>query len=35
MEEKKKEVVIPVLTEELHADAMPVETGSVRVIKHY
>ena len=34
MEQNEKEVVIPVTTEELHADAMPVETGGVRVIKH-
>jgi stress response protein YsnF len=34
MEQNEKEAVVPVITEELHADAIPVETGGVRVIKH-
>ena len=28
------DVVVPVVTEELHADAVPVQTGGVRVTKH-
>jgi stress response protein YsnF len=28
-----QDVVVPVVSEELHADAMPVETGGVRVVK--
>ena len=27
------EVIVPVVSEEFHADALPVETGSVRVVK--
>ncbi len=34
MDENEKEVVVPVLSEELHADAVPVVTGGVRVTKH-
>ncbi len=34
MEHKDDEVVIPIVAEELHADAVPVETGGVRVTKH-
>lgn len=33
MEPKDDELVIPVISEELHADAVPVETGGVRVTK--
>lgn len=33
MEERQEDVVIPVFAEELHADAIPVETGRVRVTK--
>ncbi|MGA8027674.1 MAG: YsnF/AvaK domain-containing protein [Bryobacteraceae bacterium] len=29
-----EDVVVPVIQEELHADAIPVQTGSVRVTKH-
>jgi stress response protein YsnF len=31
---EKKDVVVPVVSEELHADAVPVVTGGVRVTKH-
>ncbi len=34
MEDNEKEVVVPVVREELHADAVPVVTGGVRVTKH-
>jgi stress response protein YsnF len=34
MDSPDNEVVVPVLNEELHADAIPVQTGSVRVTKH-
>jgi len=33
MEPKRDEKVVPVIAEELHADAVPVKTGGVRVIK--
>jgi len=33
MEENEKDIVVPVLSEELHADAVPVVTGGVRVTK--
>lgn len=33
MQQDDQEVVIPVVGEEVHADALPVETGSVRVTK--
>lgn len=33
MEESGNDVVVPVLAEELHADAVPVATGGVRVTK--
>jgi stress response protein YsnF len=33
MDEEDQEVVIPVISEELHADAVPVVTGGVRVTK--
>jgi stress response protein YsnF len=33
MEQKDDELVIPVISEELHADAVPFETGGVRVTK--
>jgi len=33
MAEEDKEVVIPVIREELHADAVPVVTGGIRVTK--
>jgi len=33
MDPNESDVVIPVLKEELHADAVPVETGGVRVTK--
>jgi stress response protein YsnF len=32
-EDNSSEYVVPVVSEELHADAIPVETGSVRVVK--
>jgi len=32
-EDNNSEYVVPVVSEELHADAIPVETGSVRVVK--
>jgi uncharacterized protein (TIGR02271 family) len=31
---ERDDVVVPVVSEEVHADAIPVETGSVRVTKH-
>lgn len=34
MNEKHEDLVIPVVQEELHADAVPVQTGGVRVTKH-
>lgn len=34
MDRQDNEVVVPVLNEELHADAIPVQTGGVRVTKH-
>ena len=34
MEQKKQDVVVPVLAEDLDVDAVPVKTGGVRVIKH-
>jgi len=34
MDNPDSEVVVPVLNEELHADAIPVQTGGVRVTKH-
>ncbi|MBV9304035.1 MAG: DUF2382 domain-containing protein [Acidobacteriaceae bacterium] len=34
MDETHDNVVIPVIGEELHADAVPVETGGVRITKH-
>jgi stress response protein YsnF len=33
MEPKDDDLVVPVISEELHADAVPVETGGVRVTK--
>jgi stress response protein YsnF len=33
MEQNEKEVVVPVISEEVHADVKPVETGGVRVTK--
>ncbi len=33
MDEHQEDVVVPVFAEELHADAVPVETGGVRVTK--
>jgi stress response protein YsnF len=33
MDENEKDVVVPVIREELHADAVPVVTGGVRVTK--
>ena len=33
MDENPNDVVVPVVTEELHADAVPVVTGGVRVTK--
>jgi stress response protein YsnF len=33
MDEKQHEVVVPVVSEELHAGAAPVVTGGVRVTK--
>jgi uncharacterized protein (TIGR02271 family) len=34
MGSRDNELVVPVLNEELHADAIPVQTGGVRVTKH-
>ncbi len=34
MGEQDNDIVVPVVNEELHADAMPVQTGGVRVTKH-
>ena len=34
MSEDHEEHVVPVINEELHADAIPVQTGGVRVTKH-
>jgi stress response protein YsnF len=34
MDRENDEVVVPVVSEELHADAIPVHTGGVRVTKH-
>src|SRR3954447_2700824 len=34
MDRKDDDVVVPVVSEELHADAVPVQTGGVRVTKH-
>ncbi len=33
MDEKDEDLVIPIIREEVHADAVPVVTGGVRVIK--
>lgn len=33
MDEREEDIVVPVFAEELHADAIPVETGGVRVTK--
>src|SRR5579863_6601182 len=33
MQTDENDVVVPVVNEEVHADALPVETGSVRVTK--
>lgn len=33
MDEKDKDLIIPIVREELHADAVPVVTGGVRVTK--
>lgn len=33
MDENKEDLVVPVISEELHADAVPVVTGGVRVTK--
>jgi stress response protein YsnF len=34
MDRRDNNVVVPVVNEELHADAIPVQTGGVRVVKH-
>jgi stress response protein YsnF len=34
MDRQQNEVVVPVVDEELHADAIPIQTGGVRVTKH-
>ena len=34
MDPQDNEVVVPIVKEELHADAIPVQTGGVRVTKH-
>jgi stress response protein YsnF len=34
MDENDSELVVPVIREEVHADAVPVPTGGVRVTKH-
>jgi stress response protein YsnF len=34
MDRRDNNVVVPVVNEELHADAIPVQTGGVRVTKH-
>jgi stress response protein YsnF len=34
MDAKPDDVVVPIVSEELHVDAVPVETGGVRVTKH-
>ncbi len=34
MDQQEEDVVVPVFAEELHAGAVPVETGGVRVTKH-
>ncbi len=34
MDRENNDVVVPVVSEELHADAVPVQTGGVRVTKH-
>jgi uncharacterized protein (TIGR02271 family) len=34
MDAQDNDVVVPVVNEELHADAVPVQTGGVRVTKH-
>jgi uncharacterized protein (TIGR02271 family) len=34
MDRHDNDVVVPVVNEELHADAIPVQTGGVRVTKH-
>jgi stress response protein YsnF len=33
-DEENEEYVVPVVQEEVHADAVPVQTGGVRVTKH-
>lgn len=33
MQRDEEDIVVPVVSEEVHADALPVETGSVRVTK--
>jgi len=34
MDRDDNDIVVPVVSEELHADAIPVQTGGVRVTKH-
>ena len=34
MDRQDNDVIVPVVNEELHADAIPVQTGGVRVTKH-
>lgn len=34
MDEQDQDIVIPIIREEIHADAVPVVTGGVRVTKH-
>ena len=34
MDQQDNDVVVPVVSEDLHADAVPVQTGGVRVTKH-
>ncbi|MBV8069498.1 MAG: DUF2382 domain-containing protein [Acidobacteriaceae bacterium] len=34
MADEQEEYVVPVIQEEMHADAIPVQTGGVRVTKH-
>ena len=34
MDRQEQDAIVPVVSEELHADAIPVETGGVRVTKH-
>ena len=33
MDDKDKDLAVPIIREELHADAVPIVTGGIRVMK--